>query len=97
MTIRPGGSAPIVSYPDPGTPPADYPINRTTGVSRYMTALQASPAQHECDPTRLQAMGNTMLVVLMDGSVRGVAASVDVQTLARAVVPNDGIVLGSDW
>jgi prepilin-type N-terminal cleavage/methylation domain-containing protein len=87
-----------VSYPDRNTPPADYPINRTTGVSRYMTLPQVKPTQQECDPTRLQAMSSGgMLVVMMDGSVRSVGTSVDVQTLARAVTPNDGLVLGGNW
>jgi prepilin-type N-terminal cleavage/methylation domain-containing protein len=97
MTIRPGGVSPIVSFPEPNRPPLDYPINPTTGVSRYMTAPQAAPSLRECDPTRLQAMGNTMLVGLMDGSVRDVSATVNVQTLARAVVPDDRFVLGNDW
>jgi prepilin-type N-terminal cleavage/methylation domain-containing protein len=85
-----------VSYPDPNSPPADYPIDKN-GNSRYMTAPQVAPTIKQCDPTRLQAMGQTMLVGLMDGSVRGVSASVSTNTLARAFVPNDGFVLGSDW
>jgi prepilin-type N-terminal cleavage/methylation domain-containing protein len=97
MTIRPGGSNPIVSYPDPNSAPKDYPIDRNTGLSRYMTAIQSAPGVKQCDPTRLQAMGSTMLVVMMDGSVRGVSPSVSTTTLARAFVPNDGFVLGDDW
>jgi len=87
-----------VSYPDANSPPADYPINRTTGVSRYMTAIQLKPTRQQCDPTRLQAMsGGGMMVVMMDGSTRSVSTSVSLDTLARAFVPNDGFVLGSDW
>jgi len=86
-----------VSYPDANTPPADYPLDKV-GHSRYMTAIQNSPTIKQCDPTRLQAMSSgTMLVVLMDGSVRGVSTGMNLDTLARAFVPNDGFTLGGDW
>jgi prepilin-type N-terminal cleavage/methylation domain-containing protein len=98
MTIRPGGGNLIATYDDPSRPPADYPINRTTGISPYMTAIQMTPTRQQCDPTRLQAMSaGGMLVVMMDGSVRLVNASVSTDTLARAFTPNDGLVLGNDW
>jgi len=42
-------------------------------------------------------MGGTMMVALVDGSVRAVNPSISLDTLARAFVPNDGLVLGSDW
>jgi len=99
MAIGPGGSFyGNVNYGDPGNPPKDYPINKSTGVSKYMTAIQVTPTQQQCDPTRLQALSaGGMLVVMMDGSVRSVSPSVSVQTLARAVTPNDGLILGNDW
>jgi len=98
MSIRPGGGQAIVSYADPNAPPADYPINRGTGTSRYMTAMQVMPPPNNCDPTRLQALSaGGMLVVMVDGSVRSVNPSVSTDTLARAFTPNDGLVLGSDW
>jgi prepilin-type N-terminal cleavage/methylation domain-containing protein len=87
-----------VSYPDPNSPPKDYPIDPATGNSRYMTAIQVTPPIKQCDPTRLQAMGSGgMMVGMMDGSVRSVSPSVSLNTLARAFVPNDGYVLGNDW
>jgi prepilin-type N-terminal cleavage/methylation domain-containing protein len=77
--------------------PADYPID-VNGHSKYMTAIQSKPTLAQCDPSRLQAMSaGGMLVGMMDGSVRNVSASVSTDTLARAVVPNDGFTLGSDW
>jgi prepilin-type N-terminal cleavage/methylation domain-containing protein len=86
-----------VSMPDPGSAPADYPID-AAGNSRYMTPIQGTPTPKQCDPTRLQAMNpGGMLVVLLDGSVRSVSTGTSTNTLARAVVPNDGFVLGSDW
>ena len=39
-----------VSYPDPNTPPVDYPINRATGASRYMRPIQPKPSRQACDP-----------------------------------------------
>jgi prepilin-type N-terminal cleavage/methylation domain-containing protein len=88
------------SYPDPaGAPPAGYPINITTGAAfPTLLAPQLKPPVNNCDPTRLQAMtAGGMLVGLMDGSVRNVSASVSRDTLGRALVPNDGFILGSDW
>jgi hypothetical protein len=90
-------------YPNMASRPADYPIDvnkasATYGQSRYMTAIQVMPTIQECDPTRLQAMSaGGMLVVMMDGSVRSVNPNVSTHTLARALVPHDGVVLGSDW
>jgi hypothetical protein len=85
--------------PDPGTPPAGYPINPATGDSAFLPyPIQMKPTQKQCDPTALQAMSaGGMLVVMMDGSVRSITPNVTRPTLARAIVPNDGFVLGSDW
>jgi prepilin-type N-terminal cleavage/methylation domain-containing protein len=103
MAIGPNGSFFKVQYPNPSSPPADYPIDLrkgqpTYGLSRYMTAIQISPTVKECDPTRLQAMGaGGMLVVMMDGHVQTVDPSISTTTLARAFTPNDGLPLGNDW
>jgi len=51
-----------------------------------------------CDPTRLQAFnGGTCLVLLMDGSVRGLSVNISQLTLAQAITPDDGQILGTDW
>jgi prepilin-type N-terminal cleavage/methylation domain-containing protein/prepilin-type processing-associated H-X9-DG protein len=98
MTIRPGGGNLIASYPDPNTVPVDYPVNRVTGVSRYMLPIQPTPPMDNCDPTRLQAMTDGgMNVVMMDGHVRNVNTSVSTNTLAMAFTPNDGFPLPNDW
>lgn len=79
-------------------PPNDYPIDLATGRSRYLLPIQPRPTQKQCDTSRLQAMSaGGMLVAMMDGSVRSVNTSVSTDTLARALVPNDGLVMGSDW
>jgi prepilin-type N-terminal cleavage/methylation domain-containing protein len=98
MAIGPGGSKFGVQFPNPQSPPGDYPIDRVTGSSRYIMAIQPSPSIKECDPTRLQALSaGGMLVQMMDGSVRTIATNINLDTLARAVVPNDGFTLGTDW
>jgi hypothetical protein len=108
MAIGPGGSYFNVTFTDPSHAPPDYPVdsrktvngavNPNYGLSRYMTAIQVTPARTDCDPTRLQALSaGGMLVVMMDGSVRAVNPSISTTTLARAVTPNDGLVLGDDW
>jgi prepilin-type N-terminal cleavage/methylation domain-containing protein len=82
----------------PMTKPVDYPINLTTGQTRFLLPMQVSPTIEQCDPTRLQAMSpGGMLVLLMDGSVRNASASMSQHTLAKAIVANDGLVLGNDW
>ena len=40
---------------------------------------------------------NVCLVGMADGSVRGVGPNVSATTWMRAILPNDGEVLGSDW
>jgi type II secretory pathway pseudopilin PulG len=76
----------------------DYPMNKTTGVSPYFTSPQVSPALVACDPLRLQTFGaGGINVLLMDGSVRNVSASTSPTSWVRALVPNDGFVLGNDW
>jgi prepilin-type N-terminal cleavage/methylation domain-containing protein len=84
--------------PSAGVPaPSDYPLDQA-GHSKYMTAVQSRPTIPQCDPSRLQAMSaGGMLVVLLDGSVRSVSAGVSVDTLAKAVLPDDGFPLGNDW
>ncbi len=87
------------SYPNPSSPPANYPINLTTGVAAAgLGSIQSKPSIRDCNPKGLQALSSGgMLVLLMDGSVRGVSTSINRDTLARAVVANDGLVMGSDW
>ena len=60
--------------------------------------LYVNPGVKNCDPTRLQTFGaGGVQVMLMDGSVRNVGANTSAVTWTRALVPNDGFVLGNDW
>jgi prepilin-type N-terminal cleavage/methylation domain-containing protein len=78
--------------------PADYPINRVTGASLYFQAPQSAPPVQLCDPTRLQSFGASGIqVLLMDGSVRTVNVNTDAGTWVRAITPNDGLAMGSNW
>jgi prepilin-type N-terminal cleavage/methylation domain-containing protein len=77
-----------------------YPLNKLSGYSSWWagSSPQLSPPVENCDPKRLQAMaGGQIQVLLMDGSVRGVSANASQVTWVRALVPDDGGVLGNDW
>ncbi len=85
-------------FGSPRTIPSTYPINPATGVSTYFTVPQSAPAVKSCDPTRLQSFGGSGIqVLLMDGSVRSVSTNASANTWVRALVPNDGLILGNDW
>jgi prepilin-type N-terminal cleavage/methylation domain-containing protein len=76
----------------------NYPLNYTTGTSTYMQPIQSKPSIRQCNPTLLQALSSGgMLVVMFDGSVRTVNANTNTNTLVRALVGDDGFVMGSDW
>jgi prepilin-type N-terminal cleavage/methylation domain-containing protein len=89
-----GGDA----FRSPGQIPANYPLDRATGVSSYFTLPQSAPPVRNCDPTRMQSFtAGGIQVLLMDGSVRSVSTSTSATTWVRLLVPNDGFVLGNDW
>ena len=93
-----GGNTGRGGFNSPREIPANYPIDRVSGASAYWLAPQSKPAIAGCDPMRLQSFSaNTIQVLLMDGSVRGVATSTDPATFVRALLPSDGFVLGGDW
>jgi prepilin-type N-terminal cleavage/methylation domain-containing protein len=59
---------------------------------------QNQPTVAACNPYFVQAMDSSgCLVALMDGSVRMVSTSISGSTWVRALWPNNGFVLGSDW
>ncbi len=77
--------------------PSRYPLNKISGWSSFWTTPQVAPPIENCDPKRLQAFsGGQIQVLMMDGSVRGVAAGATQVTWVRALVPDDGGVLGND-
>jgi prepilin-type N-terminal cleavage/methylation domain-containing protein len=69
-------------------------INAATGAP----PPQMMPTSTACDPNNLQAMSSGgCLVALCDGSSRSVSSSISPTTWLDACIPNDGLVLGSDW
>ena len=79
--------------------------NHTLTVNCFSEAEMPFPGRwpeprpsHTVPREKMQAMSpGGMLVVMMDGSVRSVSTSISTATLARAIVPNDGLPLGDDW
>jgi prepilin-type N-terminal cleavage/methylation domain-containing protein len=60
--------------------------------------IQNGTFETGCDWRRPQAMHNgVMTASLADGSVRMIAANINVTTFNLACTPSDGNVLGSDW
>jgi type II secretory pathway pseudopilin PulG len=87
-------------YQNFGSLPQDYPMHPTTGVTIDWDRLppQAAPAAKLCDPRRLNSFtASGIQVLLMDGSVRSIGTNTSGQTWVRALMPNDGFVLGNDW
>ena len=59
---------------------------------------QIAPSPANCNGCMLQSLTPSgTLVGLGDGSVRLVSTSISAATWASAVIPNDGVPLGSDW
>jgi prepilin-type N-terminal cleavage/methylation domain-containing protein len=85
-----GGFGGQLGYSHTSFPPG-YPLN-------YVTLPQIQPSDDTCDPKRLQAFSaGGIQVLLVDGSVRMVTPGISQPTWARAIVPNDGLLLGPDW
>jgi prepilin-type N-terminal cleavage/methylation domain-containing protein len=62
----------------------------------YLPQFNATP--NTANPYQPQGgHPGTLMVALLDGSVRGVGPSVSPTTWASAVLPNDGQPLGGDW
>ncbi len=77
-----------------GSPP---PACTCTATSTAVVP-QNQPTVAACNPYYVQAMDSGVcLCGIMDGSVRGVSTSVSGTTWVRAIWPNDGFALGSDW
>jgi len=60
--------------------------------------FQPNPWSTNCDATRPSTgHPSASMVFMMDGSVRGVSASVTPATWLAAITPDDGVPLGPDW
>lgn len=86
--------------PHPNDVSLDYPINLVTGNAPYMLAhpIQVAPAVKVCDPWRLQTFtASGLQVLMMDGHVQNIKPTINLNTLARLLVPDDGLTTGDDW
>jgi prepilin-type N-terminal cleavage/methylation domain-containing protein len=64
----------------------------------YAVPFQPKPPVKQCDPLRLQSFSlGGILVGMGDGSGRSVSTGVSASTWGRAIDPQDGLPLGSDW
>lgn len=93
-----GGGGGAGGFDNSNVIPADYPLNKTTGLTTYFQVPQIKPSINQCDPKRLQSLtASGIQALLMDGSVRSISTNLPPEMWVRALVPNDGFVLGSDW
>jgi prepilin-type N-terminal cleavage/methylation domain-containing protein len=78
--------------------PVFYGTQYGQGNPTALPLFAPNPYQSACDPSRASSNHTgTILVGLMDGSVRGVNQSLSLTTWTNACNPADGLVLGSDW
>lgn len=87
------GTAVNTSYPQP-----------TQGGTTVWLQTAAALPQVACVPATTavytrpnSAHAGVLLVLMMDGSGRGVGANVSASTWGTVVHPNDGVAIGSDW
>jgi prepilin-type N-terminal cleavage/methylation domain-containing protein len=89
---RPGQCFNLAWYPGHNTNDAVYALwQDCPGVP------QIRPRPAEADIYRNHAMHGEALILLADGSVRGVSPDVSISTWRQLILPADGEVLGSDW
>ncbi len=84
---------------NPGQGPNDFQLATHMHLnSGGITTFQVRPAANACIAGALQSHASGVLLVgLGDGSVRGVSSGVSSATFRAALLPNDGVPLGSDW
>jgi hypothetical protein len=62
------------------------------------TTFQSRPSQGACSTIYAQSLDRKEIhVALADGSVRDLSPTVSIRTWSRAIIPNDGFRLDSDW
>ena len=69
-----------------------------TGMTKWAAVPQLAPPAPDCDVARVSSPHSSGAVVGMaDGSVRSVTKTVTAATWQSALMPADGVPLGSDW
>jgi prepilin-type N-terminal cleavage/methylation domain-containing protein len=93
---RSGGAAGQGSHSSYGYTPRN--LFSSVELLPFVPLPQVRPTPTQCIPLRMQGFSSGGIqVLLMDGSVRGVGPGVSQLTWARAIMPDDGGVLGNDW
>ena len=78
--------------------PSDAGDVTASGSTYVVDSIQVAPKSGSCDYRRATAFtSGGCQVALADGSVRMVNASLSSATWSAAVLPADGLPLGSDW
>jgi hypothetical protein len=79
--------------------PAATPLVEPYAAGQYWDAPpQTGIGRWECDKSRPQSFHDSVVVVCMgDGSTRIVSGGVSQATWHAAIVPDDGVALGTDW
>jgi prepilin-type N-terminal cleavage/methylation domain-containing protein len=75
---------------------SEYPLSASYSPASYPPQIGVRPASASPYYPNSAHIAN-LLVMMMDGSVRGVSSGVSATTWGNAVMPADGLVLGSDW
>jgi prepilin-type N-terminal cleavage/methylation domain-containing protein len=66
-----------------------------TGGTNPLPQITINPTA--CNNYTYTTSATTLMVGMMDGSVRGVGNGISITTWNYALIPNDGMVLGPDW
>ena len=81
-----------------GSTPPSSPIREPLCAAQAFNTPQVHPTQALADKSRANSAHTSgVLVGLVDGSVRMVTGGVTQPTWQSALMPADGIPLGSDW
>jgi hypothetical protein len=84
---------------------AGYTVSQTLSYSQYIPrfsllkgkTFQVRPIPSQCDASVPQGFAGSLLVLLGDGSVKGVSSGVSESTWAGALTPDGGELLNGDW
>lgn len=81
------------------SPAVFRPLNKGGGEDLVPPELmpQLGANQKSCEPAAYQAFGRALQVGLWDGSVRAIGPGISRETWTRALLPDDGRLLGDDW
>jgi len=99
---------PFIACNDPNYMPGTTPSWQTNGpwlqtcllppqIQPSINLVSAGSTQEQCDGPRASTGHNVCLICMADGSVRDVNGRLSQQTWQSALMPADGIPLGSDW